>query len=370
MLHRQRAASRKSNDLSCVLRVSAGGRSMLLTSDIEAVSEKSLLARYGQRLAADAMTAPHHGSKTSSTIEFLTAVGARDVIFPVGYRNRFGHPKDEVVARHAASGAACTVAIATARCACCWRRGVWPCAMSVSKVGATGTAPRHNWWMTTADDSLPFAGLRPERILAAVESMGFACSGALQALNSYENRVWQIGIDEAPPLVAKFYRPGRWSDAQIAEEHAFTAEMAAEELPVVTPLVIDGRSLFSHAGFRFALFPRQGGRAPEFDRNETLEWMGRLMARIHMVGARQKFIVRETLDIASFGTRSRDWLLDHEAVPAELEAVWGGVAAQALEGVAEAFTRAGAVQQLRLHGDCHAGNVPVDRRRTPFCGLR
>jgi Ser/Thr protein kinase RdoA (MazF antagonist) len=229
--------------------------------------------------------------------------------------------------------------------------------MSVPKVGAIGTAPRHNPGMTSPDADGPFAGLRPERILDAVESMGFSCSGSLQALNSYENRVWQIGIDEAPPLVAKFYRPGRWSDAQIAEEHAFTAEMAAEELPVVTPLVIDGRSLFSHAGFRFALFPRQGGRAPEFDRNETLEWMGRLMARIHMVGARQDFNGRETLDIASFGTRSRDWLLDHRAIPAELEAVWGGVADEALDRVSEAYTRAGAVQRLRLHGDCHAGNV-------------
>ena len=229
--------------------------------------------------------------------------------------------------------------------------------MSAPKVGATGTATRHNPGMTNADTSVPFAGLRPERILDAVESLGFACSGALQALNSYENRVWQIGIEDAAPLVAKFYRPGRWSDAQIVEEHAFTADMAAEELPVVAPLVIDGRSLFSHAGFRFSLFPRQGGRAPEFDRNETLEWMGRLMARIHQVGARKDFDVRETLDMASFGVRSRDWLLDHEVIPAELEAIWAGVAAQALEGVAEAFARAGQVQQLRLHGDCHAGNV-------------
>ncbi|MBI5898076.1 MAG: serine/threonine protein kinase [Rhodocyclales bacterium] len=207
------------------------------------------------------------------------------------------------------------------------------------------------------EDTTPFAGLGPERILDAVESLGFRCSGALQALNSYENRVWQIGIDEAAPLVAKFYRPGRWSDAQIAEEHAFSAEMAAEELPVVAPLVIDGRSLYSHAGFRFALFPRQGGRAPEFDRAETLEWMGRLMARIHQVGARREFGQRETLDIASFGIRSRDWLLEHGVIPAELEPVWAGVAAQALDGVAEAFARAGAVRPLRLHGDCHAGNV-------------
>ena len=209
----------------------------------------------------------------------------------------------------------------------------------------------------TAENTIPFAGLGPETILDAVESVGFHCSGALQALNSYENRVWQVGVDEGAPLVAKFYRPGRWSDAQIAEEHDFTAAMAAEELPVVTPLVIDGRSLFAHGGFRFALFPRQGGRAPEFDRAETLEWMGRLMARIHIVGARSNFAVRETLNIASFGAASRDWLLDNQAIPEELESVWAGVADEALDRAADAFSRAGAVTPLRLHGDCHAGNV-------------
>ncbi len=211
--------------------------------------------------------------------------------------------------------------------------------------------------MTNAENPIPFAGLGPEAILDAVESQGFSCTGALQALNSYENRVWQIGVDEGTPLVAKFYRPGRWSDAQIAEEHEFTAAMAAEELPVVTPLAIGGRTLFAHGGFRFALFPRQGGRAPEFDRAETLEWMGRLMARIHMVGARGDFAVRETLDVASFGTASRDWLLANRAISTDVEAVWAGLADQALDLVAASFARAGAVRNLRLHGDCHAGNV-------------
>ncbi len=211
--------------------------------------------------------------------------------------------------------------------------------------------------MTTTENKVPFAGLGPEAILDAVESQGFRCTGALQALNSYENRVWQVGVDECAPLVAKFYRPGRWSDAQIAEEHGFTAAMAAEELPVVTPLAIDGRTLFAHGGFRFALFPRQGGRAPEFDRAETLEWMGRLMARLHIVGARSRFALRETLDLASFGKAPRDWLLASGLIPRELESVWAGVADQALEAVAAAYDRAGSVAHLRLHGDCHAGNV-------------
>jgi Ser/Thr protein kinase RdoA (MazF antagonist) len=205
--------------------------------------------------------------------------------------------------------------------------------------------------------SIPFSGLTPERILDAIESLGYRCDGALMALNSYENRVWQIGIEDSPPVVAKFYRPGRWSDAQIAEEHAFTAAMVADELPVVAPLAIDGKTLLAHGGFRFSVFPKQGGRAPEFAEPQILEWMGRLMARIHQVGAREPFLVRETLDIRSFGVASRDWLLANQVIPPELESVWQGVADQALDGVRHCFERAGRVEQLRLHGDCHAGNV-------------
>ncbi|MCF8197687.1 MAG: serine/threonine protein kinase [Sulfuritalea sp.] len=206
-------------------------------------------------------------------------------------------------------------------------------------------------------DSIPFAGLKPGLILDAIESLGYRCDGALMALNSYENRVWQIGIEDQPPLIAKFYRPGRWSDVQIAEEHIFTAEMLADELPVVAPLSLNGKTLFEHEGFRFSIFPRQGGRAPEFCEPEILEWMGRLMARIHLVGARREFTVRETLDIKSFGIDSRDWLLTSGAIPQDLESVWQGVADQALDGVSHCVARAGKVQQLRLHGDCHAGNV-------------
>jgi len=205
--------------------------------------------------------------------------------------------------------------------------------------------------------SIPFAGLTPETILDAIESVGYRCDGALMALNSYENRVWQIGVEDGAPLVAKFYRPGRWNDAQIAEEHAFVAAMAADELPVVTPLAMAGRTLFLHGGFRFAVFPRQGGRAPEFGEPKILEWMGRLMARIHQVGAREAFLARETLDIRSFGVASRDWLLANRVIPAELAPVWQGVADQALEGVRQCYERAGRIALLRLHGDCHAGNV-------------
>ena len=206
-------------------------------------------------------------------------------------------------------------------------------------------------------DTIPFAGLTPQRILDALDGLGYRCDGALMALNSYENRVWQVGIDGAGPLIAKFYRPGRWSDAQIEEEHAFCIAMLADELPVVAPIAIGGRTLFSHAGFRFSVFPKQGGRAPEFDNPANLEWMGRLMARLHQVGAREDFKRREALSPDSFGGAATDWLVANRILPPELESVWAGVAAQALEGVARCYERAGRVKLLRLHGDCHAGNV-------------
>jgi Ser/Thr protein kinase RdoA (MazF antagonist) len=219
--------------------------------------------------------------------------------------------------------------------------------------------PRPNNTVTvmSANNTIPFAGLTPERILDALESVGYRCDGALMALNSYENRVWQVGVDEERPVIVKFYRPGRWSDAQIAEEHAFCAAMVVDELPVVAPLVINGATLFVHGGFRFSVFPKQGGRAPEFAEPPILEWMGRLMARIHLVGAREPFAVRERIDIRSFGIEPGEWLLANQVIPQELEGVWKGVVDQALEGVRQCYSRAGKLDYLRLHGDCHAGNV-------------
>ena len=208
-----------------------------------------------------------------------------------------------------------------------------------------------------ANAATPFAGLTPECMLDAVEALGLPVDGRLQALNSYENRVWQFGLDGYAPVVAKFYRPGRWTDAQILEEHAFLADMVAAELPVVAPIPVKGATLHRHAGFRLTLFPYQGGRAPEFADPEVLEWMGRLMARLHNVGARQPFDARPQLNAESFGREPRDWLLRHQAVPVEILSVWQGVVDQALDEVAYCYERAGAVRMLRLHGDCHAGNV-------------
>jgi Ser/Thr protein kinase RdoA (MazF antagonist) len=206
-------------------------------------------------------------------------------------------------------------------------------------------------------DSHPYSRLTPDVVLNALESEGLRCDGRLLALNSYENRVYQVGIEESTPVVAKFYRPGRWSDAQILEEHAFAAELAAAEIPVVAPLAFAGATLRLSEGFRFAVFPRRGGRAPELDDENTLEWLGRFIGRIHAVGKARPFEHRPRLDIAGFGEEPRAFLLASGFIPRDLVAAWTQVAQLALEGVRHAFDRAGDVACLRVHGDCHASNV-------------
>ncbi len=204
---------------------------------------------------------------------------------------------------------------------------------------------------------LPYAGLTPDVILNAVDELGMRCDGRLLQLNSFENRVYQIGLEDDRQVVAKFYRPERWSDAAILEEHAFTHELAGSEIPVVPPLPFNGRTLHHSAGHRFALFARQGGRAPELEREETLEWLGRFLGRIHAVGACSNYQARPSLDIQSFGIEPRDFLVAGDWLPLELRPAWTSVADQALDGVSHAYQRAGRVQVLRLHGDCHPGNL-------------
>ena len=208
------------------------------------------------------------------------------------------------------------------------------------------------------DNNTPFAALTPDFILQALDSVGLLGDGRLLALNSYENRVYQVGIEDGLPVVAKFYRPQRWSDASILEEHAFVQELAEQEIPVVPALPLAGAAtLHVFQGLRFAVFPRHGGRAPELDDPETLEWLGRFIGRIHAVGAQRPFRERPTLDIASFGEEPRAYLLAHGFIPHDIEAAYRSVVDAALDGVRRCFERAGAVKMLRLHGDCHPGNV-------------
>ena len=194
-------------------------------------------------------------------------------------------------------------------------------------------------------------------MIAAVESCGFACSGHVFALNSFENRVYRIGLEDAPALVAKFYRPGRWSDAAIEEELAFTRELEAAEIPVVAPIEQDGRCLFEHAGFRFALFPLRGGPAPELDQAATLEQLGRALGRLHAVGARQPFRHRPRIDLLSHGEAPLGFLLEQGWLPPQLEDSFEQAADALLDAVEGAFEAAAPLQELRLHGDCHPGNL-------------
>ena len=208
------------------------------------------------------------------------------------------------------------------------------------------------------DQQQDFASLGPDKVLDAVEGLGYHCDGRLLALNSYENRVYQVGIEDSAPLVVKFYRPGRWSDDAILEEHRFTDELLEFELPVVPPLKqADGRTLICAGTQRFALFPRRGGRPPALDDPGHLEQLGRLLARLHNVGAVQGFEYRPTLDVDSFGVRSYQFLLAQGFIPQALEIAYRSLAEDLIGQIRECYRRAGNIRHIRLHGDCHAGNI-------------
>jgi Ser/Thr protein kinase RdoA (MazF antagonist) len=215
-----------------------------------------------------------------------------------------------------------------------------------------------------ASQAAPYARLTPECVLDAVDSVLIPANGRtdgrMLALNSYENRVYQVGVEDGPPLVAKFYRPERWSNEAILEEHAFVAELAAREIPAVPALAFEGRTLHEFDGYRFALFERRGGRAPDLDRRDTLEWLGRFIGRIHAVGASEPYRARPMLDIETYGYEPRRFLLEHGFVPEDVREAWQAAVTLALEGVEAAFERAGEageIRSLRLHGDCHPSNV-------------
>jgi Ser/Thr protein kinase RdoA (MazF antagonist) len=215
--------------------------------------------------------------------------------------------------------------------------------------------PKRKAAMTT-DTEHPFQTLTPGFIMDAVESRGYVCDCRTLTLNSYENRVYQVGIEEREPLIAKFYRPGRWSDEQIAEEHRFCLELAEHELPVVAPLVKEGgESLFHFQGFRFALYPRKGGHAPDLDSPAHLLILGRLLGRIHAIGATRPFAHRPTLDSQSFGRESVA-LISERFIPAEYKANYDALTKDALDAIDEIMGR-DALRLIRVHGDFHAGNI-------------
>ncbi len=203
-----------------------------------------------------------------------------------------------------------------------------------------------------------FSNLTPDTMLDAIESTGLRCDGRFLALNSYENRVYQVGLDQGEPLVAKFYRPNRWSEESIIEEHLFTLALAEQEIPVIPPTVdSNGNTLHQYESYRFALYLRRGGRAPELDNPDHLEQMGRFIGRIHAMGATQPFKHRPTLDIESFAVQPRRFLLEHDFIPNHLLEAYQSLTTDLITQIEQCFERAGDVQHLRLHGDCHPGNI-------------
>ena len=211
--------------------------------------------------------------------------------------------------------------------------------------------------MSSTNPARPYDDLGPEVVLDAVDALGLRTDGRLLALNSFENRVWQVGLEDSEPVIVKFYRPERWRDEAIEEEHTFSLELVDAGLSVVAPLSIDGRTLHRHEGFRLAVFPRRGGHAPEPAHEPTLRVLGRTLGRMHAVGAAGRFRYRPELTVAERGREPVDWLVENRWLPPHLEEAFSTLAEHLLESIAAAFDRAGSVRRIRLHGDCHPGNI-------------
>jgi Ser/Thr protein kinase RdoA (MazF antagonist) len=235
--------------------------------------------------------------------------------------------------------------------------------------------PGYGAAMIATADAEPFANLSPDVIVDAVESAGFASDGRILALGSYENRVFQVGREDAEPVVVKFYRPGRWSDAAIAEEHAFARELAAAEIPVIAPFELPrGERLGEGAvpvfqGFRLAIYPRRGGQWPELGTEDDRQWIGRFLGRIHAVGAARRFEHRHRLSPEAMGRESVGWLLSEERIPDYIRHRYEQVTAELLDLVEGRFEAAGPLRTLRIHGDCHRNNVLWTDRGPHFVDL-
>lgn len=209
----------------------------------------------------------------------------------------------------------------------------------------------------SATEQTPYAGLLPDTVLDAVEGRGLHLSGSILALNSYENRVYQLGLEDGGFVVTKFYRPGRWSDAQILEEHQFAAELTELEIPVVAPMSDEqGQTLHHHQGFRFAVYRRAGGHWPELEDPDTQYRLGQLLGRIHAVGAVRPFKARNTLSVETMGQRSTEIVLAGPFLPTYLREEYQNISRELLGHIREVFAER-PTTLLRIHGDFHPGNI-------------
>lgn len=207
-----------------------------------------------------------------------------------------------------------------------------------------------------APDPTPYAKLTQDVVMDAIESLGLLSDARVFPLNSYENRVYQVGIEDAQPIIAKFYRPNRWSKQQIVEEHRFSQELADLEVPVVAPNSIEGETLFEYQDYCFALYERKGGHAPELDNDDVLYTLGQVLGRMHALGKQNQFEFRPQINIDEFGHQSQEFLLTNNFVPSSLLDAYQTTTDQLLQKITVHF-KATDIENIRLHGDCHAGNI-------------
>ena len=208
------------------------------------------------------------------------------------------------------------------------------------------------------DQSHPYNDLKPETVIDAVESLGILSDARIFPLNSYENRVYQVGVEEDTPIIAKFYRPYRWSEQAIMEEHQFSWELFDHELPVVPPIKDEnGKTLHEYNGFQFSIFKRQGGHAPELDNLDSLFLIGRYLGRMHAVGAQASFQHRPTITVDEWGISSREFLLSHDFIPRELKLAYETLSQDLISRVSAIWNRLPDLKTFRVHGDCHGGNM-------------
>ena len=206
--------------------------------------------------------------------------------------------------------------------------------------------------------SHPYAELSPVAVLEAVESLGYETDARMFPLNSYENRVYQVGLAGKPSIIVKFYRPERWTTQQILEEHSYTQELVDLEIPVVPPIDYpQGGTLQQFNNFRFSVFEQFLGRPPELDNLDNLLVMGRFVGRIHAVGALHEFKHRIELTAERFAVQSRQYLLENDFLSRDMRPAYETVSQDLVDKIQQRFAAHGEVQKLRIHGDCHPGNV-------------